>query len=66
MILMLFISNNWVGVFVGSMIAFMILNVLGIFAASFIKKLCENNPLIMTLITALVSIGLGLWMILTR
>jgi putative Ca2+/H+ antiporter (TMEM165/GDT1 family) len=66
MILMLLITNNWVGVFIGAMIAFMILNVLGIFAASFVKKLCDNNPLIMTLITAFVSLALGFWMILTR
>ena len=66
MILMLFITNNWIGVFIGAMIAFMILNVLGIFAAAFVKKLCDNNPLVMASITAVVSIALGLWMILTR
>jgi len=52
--------------FIGAMIAFMILNVLGIFAAAFVKKLCDNNPLVMASITAVVSIALGLWMILTR
>ncbi len=66
MILMLFITNNWIGVFIGAMIAFMILNVLGIFAAAFIKKLFDNNPLVMALIASVVSIALGLWMILTR
>lgn len=63
MILMLFITNNWVGVFVGAMFAFMILNGAGIFLAAFVRKFCEDNPFLMTLLAALVSIGLGIWMI---
>jgi putative Ca2+/H+ antiporter (TMEM165/GDT1 family) len=64
MILMLFITYNWSGVFFGAMLAFMILNVLGIYVASFVKKICQNNPFLIAIITALISIALGLWMIL--
>ena len=63
MVLMLFATNNWIGVYTGAMIAFVILNGVGIFLASFVRKICENNPLIVTLTAGLVSIGLGIWMI---
>jgi len=62
-ILVLFFTHNWVGVFIGSMIAFLLLNGISILLASFIKKICENQPLLIAIIAALVSIGLGIWMI---
>jgi len=63
-ILVLFFTHNWIGVFIGSMIAFLLLNGIGIMLAAFIKKICENHPFLIAVIAALVSIGLGIWMIL--
>ena len=62
-ILVLFFTHNWIGVFIGSMIAFLLLNGIGIMLATFIKKICENHPFLIAIIAALVSIGLGIWMI---
>ena len=65
MILVLFCTNNWIGVFIGSMIAFLVLNGLGILVASFVRKACENHPLVISLIASSLSIGLGIWMLIS-
>ncbi|MHA1464528.1 MAG: TMEM165/GDT1 family protein [Candidatus Heimdallarchaeaceae archaeon] len=63
MVLVLFCTHNWVGVFIGAMAAFLVLNGVGILLAAFVKKSCENHPLVISLIAMVVSIGLGVWMI---
>ena len=63
MVLMLFATHNWVGVFTGAMLAFLLLNGAGIFFAIFVRKICENNPVVVSIFAGLLSIGLGIWMI---
>lgn len=62
-VLVLFSTYNWVGVFIGAMAAFLVLNGVGILLAAFVKKVCENHPFVISLIAVVVSIGLGVWMI---
>ncbi len=63
MVLVLFCTHNWVGVFIGAIAAFLVLNGVGILLAAFVKKACENHPFIIAIIAVFVSIGLGVWMI---
>jgi len=63
MLLILFCTHNWVGVFAGAMLAFLVLNGVGILLVAFVKKACESHPLIISIVTATLSIGLGVWMI---
>ena len=63
MVLCLFLTHTWYGVFIGAMSAFVILNGIGIFVASLVRKWCEDNPLIISIIAIVLSIGLGIWMI---
>ena len=62
-VLVLFCTYNSIGVFVGAMLAFLILNGVGILLAAFVKKACENHPLVISIVAATLSIGLGVWMI---
>ncbi len=65
MVLVLFCTHNWIGVFIGAMTAFLVLNGVGILLAAFVKKACENHPFVISLIAVTVSIGLGVWMIIS-
>jgi len=64
MVLCLFLIHTWYGVFIGAMAAFVILNGIGIFVASLVRKWCKNNPTSITIISSLISIVLGIWILL--